>query len=162
MIAHALTLVTLCTAVGSGLAAGVFFAFSTFVMPALARLPADQGVAAMQAINVAAINRWFMGVLFGTALACVALAVAPLLGGRVPGRWLVLGGAAVYLAGIVVVTAVFNVPRNDALAAVPAGGPAAAALWARYLAEWTAWNHVRTAAGVVATALLVAAMAARE
>ena len=35
--------VTLVTAVGCGLSAGVFFAFSAFVMPALGRLPPAQG-----------------------------------------------------------------------------------------------------------------------
>lgn len=156
-----MVLLTLCTAVGSGVVAGVFFAFSTFVMPALARLPPAQAIAAMQAVNVAAINRWFMGALFGTAAACLALAVAPLVGGRVPGRWLAVAGAGIYLVGVVVVTAAFNVPRNDALAAVTAGSVEAAGAWSRYLAEWSAWNHVRTVAGVGATALLVAAAAAR-
>jgi hypothetical protein len=47
---------TLIAAVGCGLVAGVFFAFSSFVMNALARLQPAQGVAAMQAINLAAIN----------------------------------------------------------------------------------------------------------
>jgi uncharacterized membrane protein len=42
---------TLITALGCGLAAGVFYAFSTFVMKALARLPAAQGFAAMQSIS---------------------------------------------------------------------------------------------------------------
>ncbi|GAA4986027.1 hypothetical protein [Actinopolymorpha pittospori] len=45
------------SAVGSGLVGGVFFGFSTFVMQALRRLPSAQGLAAMQAINVAAPNR---------------------------------------------------------------------------------------------------------
>ncbi len=154
-------LLVLCTAVGSGVVAGVFFAFSTFVMPALGRLPAPQAIAAMQAINVAAVNRWFMGALFGTAAACVAVAVAPLLGWRVPGPGLARAGAAVYLLGVVGVTAAFHVPRNDALAAVTAESVQAAAVWSRYLAEWTGGNHVRTVAGVVATALLLAA-AGRE
>lgn len=46
--------VTLAAAVGSGLMAGVFAAFSTAVMPALRRLPAAEGMSAMQAVNVAA------------------------------------------------------------------------------------------------------------
>ena len=53
--------------------AGVFFAFSAFVMRALARLPAPQGIAAMRAINVVAVTPAFMVALFGTALACGAL-----------------------------------------------------------------------------------------
>jgi hypothetical protein len=50
----------LLTALGCGLAAGVFFAFSTFVMPALVRLQPPQGIAAMQSINITAINPLFM------------------------------------------------------------------------------------------------------
>jgi uncharacterized membrane protein len=69
-----LVALTVVTALGCGLAAGVFFAFSSFVMKGLGRLPAAQGIGAMQAINVAAINFAFMFALFGTAVACVALA----------------------------------------------------------------------------------------
>lgn len=61
---------TVLSALGCGLMAGVFFAFSTFVMKALGALPPAQGIAAMQSINVAVINRWFMAAFFGTALLC--------------------------------------------------------------------------------------------
>jgi uncharacterized membrane protein len=47
---------TLATALGCGLVAGVFFAFSSFVMPALKRLPPAQGIAAMQSINKLAVT----------------------------------------------------------------------------------------------------------
>src|SRR4051812_29165640 len=69
-------------AVGAGIAGGVFFAFSTFVMRALDRLPADRSIAAMQAINLAAPNPLFMAVLFGTgaAAAVVGLVSARHLG----------------------------------------------------------------------------------
>jgi uncharacterized membrane protein len=56
MIDHLLFALTLVAALGCGLMAGVFFAFSAFVMKALARLPLAQGIAAMQSINVAVIN----------------------------------------------------------------------------------------------------------
>jgi uncharacterized membrane protein len=45
-----LVALTVAAAVGCGAVGGVFFAFSGFVMPALRRLPAAQGVAAMQSI----------------------------------------------------------------------------------------------------------------
>jgi uncharacterized membrane protein len=51
----------------------------------------------------------------------------------------------------------FNVPRNNALAALSADAADAAACWARYLGEWTWWNHVRTLAGLAGAMLLVAA-----
>jgi uncharacterized membrane protein len=70
-----LFVVTFCAALGCGLISGGFFAFSAFVMKALARLPPSAGVAAMQSINVAVINPVFMAAFLGTAAACI-LAVA--------------------------------------------------------------------------------------
>jgi uncharacterized membrane protein len=107
-------------ALSCGLMAGVFFAFSAFVMKALARLPPAQGIAAMQAINVAAITPAFMGALFGTPALCLALAVTALLRWGEPGAvWLLVGGL-LYLVGAIVVTMAFNVPRNNALGALAA------------------------------------------
>jgi len=60
--------------------------------------------------------------------------------------------------GTVLVTMVFNVPRNDALAAVDPASAEGARLWARYVVEWTAWNHVRTAAALAAATLLTVAL----
>ena len=56
---------TLIAALGSGLMAGVFFAFSSFVMTALARLAPAPGIAAMQSINVVVINPLFMAGFLG-------------------------------------------------------------------------------------------------
>jgi len=153
-----LSLLTLVAALGSGLIAGVFFAFSTFVMPALSRLPPEQGIAAMQSINVAAINRWFMGALFGTAAACLVLAVSSLRAWGDPVAALRLVGSVLYIAGAVLVTIVYHVPRNDALATVPPGSAEAAALWLRYLPGWTAWNHARAAAPFAAAVVLTVAL----
>ena len=61
---------------GCGLVAGVFFAFSTFVMRALERRPAPEAIAAMQSINVAVLNPWFLGVFVGTALVCAGASAA--------------------------------------------------------------------------------------
>lgn len=51
MIDDLIRVLTLVSALGCGLMAGFFFAFSACVMNALARLPASGGIAAMQAIN---------------------------------------------------------------------------------------------------------------
>ncbi|MET0795585.1 MAG: anthrone oxygenase family protein, partial [Polyangiaceae bacterium] len=110
------SLVTVGAALGCGLIAGVFWAFSNFVMPALARLPAEQGVAAMQPINEVVLNRRFLGVLLGTALACLVLAVGALLEWSGPSAFLRLVGCALYLLGTILVTTVCHVPRNEALA----------------------------------------------
>ena len=148
----------LASALGSGLMAGVFFAFSTFVMRALARQPAAQGIAAMQSINVTVLNPWFMGVFFGTAATCGLLALGSLLLWPAPGAWLLLAGSASYLLGTFGVTIVCNVPWNNRLAAADAVSAAGQALWARYVSRWTAWNHVRTVAALAALAAFFVAI----
>ena len=87
-------------------------------MKALARLPPAQGLAAMQSINVVVINPLFMGALFGTALACAVLVVAAFVEwGEAYSVYLLVGGL-VYLVGAILLTIVYHVPRNDALAAL--------------------------------------------
>lgn len=156
-----LDLATLLSALGCGLVAGIFFAFSTFVMKALGAIPPPHGIAAMQSINVVVINPWFMAAFFGTAALCVWMIVASLLRWSDPGAAYWLAGGALYLGGTILVTMMFNVPRNDALAAVAPPSPEAARLWADYLSSWTAWNHVRTAAALVAALLFILALHSR-
>jgi uncharacterized membrane protein len=155
-----LVALTVIAALGCGLVAGVFFAFSTFVMKALRELPPARGIAAMQAINVAAIPSPFFLTGLGTAVGCVALAVWGVVEWDEPfGPYLLCGGA-LYLVGAMAVTVAFNLPRNDSLATVDPAGPQAPADWSRYLAEWTIWNHVRGAAALAASAVLIAALLA--
>jgi uncharacterized membrane protein len=149
---------TLGTALGCGLSAGVFFAFSAVVMPALGRMPSVQGIAAMQSINKLAITPAFMTALFGSALACAGLAAwAVVEWGQRSAAW-ILAGSVLYLAGAIVVTIAANVPLNDALAATDPGGARAADRWTSYLSRWTAWNHLRAAAALAATGLLIVAL----
>ncbi len=147
----------LVAALGCGLVAGVFFAFSTFVMPALARLQPPQGITAMQSMNITAINPLFMLAIFGTAAVCFFLAVSSLLKWQQPGAVYLLVGSLLYLVGAVLVTVVFNVPLNDALAIVDPSSPDGASLWSNYLTNWTNWNHVRTVAALAAAALFTIA-----
>ena len=147
-----LVALTLATALGCGLIAGVFFAVSSFVMKALARLPSAQGIEAMQAVNVAAVTFAFMLALFATAAACVALAVWALARLHESFAAYLLAGSALYLVGVIGLTIAYHVPRNNALAGVEPAGAEAAAHWDRYVRRWTAWNHVRTAAALGAAA----------
>lgn len=144
----------LCTALGCGLVAGVFLAFSTFVMKALGQQPPPQGIAVMQSINITVINPWFMGTLFGTAGGCLALAITCFFREFQPDTPYVFLGSAVYLLGTILVTMVGNVPLNNGLAAVTPDSPASHGLWAKYLTTWTRWNHLRMVAALVAAILL--------
>jgi uncharacterized membrane protein len=59
---------------------------------------------------------------------------------------------------VIAVTIAFNVPRNDALARIEPMSVDAPDAWARYVAEWTRGNHVRTAAGLGAAGILTVAL----
>ncbi len=102
---------TIVTALGAGLNAGVFFAFSSFVMTALRRLPATQSISAMNAINKAAPTAWFMTAFVGTAIAGVVLAVSAFRRLGQPSSVYQLAGVALYLVAFAV-TAAYHVPRK--------------------------------------------------
>jgi uncharacterized membrane protein len=153
-------LIFLC-ALGSGLIAGVFFAFSNFVMAALARLAPAEGIRAMRAINVTVLNRLFLSIFMGTGVVSLGVIALALL------RWgtasfYVLLGSAIYLLGSILVTMRGNVPLNNALAALDAEAADSAPRWSDYVRDWTRWNHVRTIACTVAMALFVVALWAGE
>jgi uncharacterized membrane protein len=143
---------------GTGLVAGVFCGFSTFVMKGLAALPPAQGVAAMNAINVTAVMPAFMLVFVGSAVLCAVLAVVTFVLWPDDGRVELLVGSALYLFGSFGVTMLANVPRNDALAKLDPGTPEAAAYWPSYIREWTFWNHVRMVASAGSAVAYVLAL----
>ena len=151
---------TVVAALGCGVIAGVFFAFSVMVMRSLARLPAQQGIAAMQAINAAALRPSFLGVFVGTAALCVAVVVGSLVDWNDASPYLLVGGL-LYLAGAFGLTMGYHVPRNEALDRVEPSSPDATGHWTRYVREWTTWNHVRGAAALAAAALLTIALHVR-
>jgi len=145
-----LTTLAILTLLGAALIGGVFFAFSSFVMAALKRLPPEQGHAAMQHINVTVINWHFLGAFMGTALLSAALIVLTALERDRPGAVLLIAGAALYLAGTFFVTIRFNVPLNNRLEKTNPTDSIAAEQWETYLRVWTRWNHVRTVAALLA------------
>ena len=153
-----LVVLVIASALGAGVVAGVFFAFSTFVMPALGRIPAPAGIAAMQSINVTVINAWFMAAFMGTAVtsvAAIALAVADWQSAFGP---YVVAAGVLYVVGVIGVTRAFHIPRNDALDKLDPAAPTSEAFWSRYLVEWNAWNHVRAIAPLIASGLEIGAL----
>jgi len=143
-------------ATGCGLMAGVYFAFSCFIMRALERLDRAQGAAAMNAINEDILKSLFLPLFLATTFASLILAALGLYRLGTPGALPMLAGGLVYFLGMFVVTMFFNVPLNNALAASGSGSEQA---WAIYLRRWTAWNHVRTVASMAACMLFILSLA---
>ncbi|SDJ46296.1 DUF1772 domain-containing protein [Nonomuraea jiangxiensis] len=135
----------------NGLIAGLFFAFSVAVMPALDAIDQDQAAAAMRSVNQKILNRVFL--LTFTLAPVLSLAAGVLLlvsGASLPGI-LALAAAVVYFVGSILVTSVVNVPLNNALNDGKVD-------WAGYSPRWTRWNHLRGWACVLAVALLGTAL----
>ena len=144
-------------AIASALVGGVFYAFSSFVMAALQRLEPKDGMTAMQAINITAVQPGLMVPFFGTTLAHIAVAITAISNWENSvSVWLLVGSLG-YVVGTFALTAVYHVPRNNALADTAIDNPNAPHVWQRYLVEWTRGNHLRAAASMVAaTALMIA------
>ena len=150
-------LIILC-ALGSGAIGGVFFAFSNFVMPALARIAPAEGIHAMQAINVTVLNRLFLGTFMGTGLLSLVVIVGALLSWNGASSLCALLGSAAYVLGSIVVTMRGNVPLNNALMRITQADALGEATWRSYLTDWTKWNTVRTIACFVAMVLFILAL----
>ena len=149
---------TLFAALGCGLMSGLFFIFSNTVMSALAQLPPSQGIAAMQAINRIILNPLFFVTFLGTAATCITVLISLVWRWQQPGTLYLLVGSLLYLGGVMVVTIIFNVPMNESLDAMKPESVEAGNLWAKYLVDWTAWNHVRTVTALLGTASFILAL----
>ena len=133
--------------VGTACIGGVLYAFSSFVMSALNRLPAPDAVRAMQSINLRAerpplLTMFVVPLIAAVSLSLGAAPVSP------PAFWWVLAGTGLYLLGCIGVTLAVNVPLNNRLAKAPDDDEAT---WRAYSRPWTAVNHVRTAAALAAS-----------
>ena len=140
-------------AIGAGLMAGVYFAFSAFIMRAFDRLGPAAAADAMNAINEVILRSAFMGLFFGSTLLYAALALLALFDTDTAGRGWLLAAGTIYVIGMFLCTAAFNVPLNNRLAAVGSDDAARAETWPLYYRRWTRWNHLRAACSLAACAI---------
>ena len=129
---------------GAGLMAGVYFAFSAFIMRSFDQPGGQQAADAMNSINEVILKSWFMHVFFGSTLIYAGLFAYAIFATDLPGRWLLGSTGALYVAGMFLCTAMFNVPLNNRLAASVSDENAKTETWAHYIRYWTRWNHLRS------------------
>ena len=151
----AITAAVVLALLGSALIGGIFFAFSSFIMKALARAPSSEGIAAMQSVNVVVLNPSFLGAFMGTAVISLLVAGLAVTVWGTPSAPYFLAGAFLYLVGTFLITGLGNVPLNDQLAAVSATDPAAIEVWEHYLDRWTLLNTIRAAAAMAAALMFI-------
>jgi uncharacterized membrane protein len=145
---------------GAGLVTGLLFAFSNFVMRALADLPPDQGMFAMQRINETIINPVFMALFLGTPILCLVIAVNSGLNINEPGSLFLFVGAIAYLTGPFGITMLFNVPLNNLLARTKMSD--SDEIWPMYQKKWQRWNHTRTYIGVASVVFMAMGLGSIE
>ncbi|MGQ7848092.1 anthrone oxygenase family protein [Granulosicoccus sp. 3-233] len=144
----------LCTAaIGAGLMAGVYFAFSAFIMRALDSLDAGQATDAMIAINSVILRSWFMVLFTGSTLLYAMLSIMALVEVELPGRWLLFFTGLIYVSGMFLCTVVFNVPLNERLTGNDNDGRLPSGFWSHYVDRWTRWNHLRCICSLAALGL---------
>lgn len=145
--AHALITVA---AVTNGLLAGLFFVFACAIVPGFRRLDDAAYVRAFRAINAAILNPLFLFIFFAAPVAAIAGAVLASVRGAQPALAVLWVGAAASAATFVI-TAVANVPRNNALARAAVGTPQeCSASRGRFEPGWNRWNLVRTITSIAA------------
>lgn len=133
--------VLLAATVLMGLAAGLFQTFSYAVMPGLRETDDAVFVAAMQRINVAIVNPWFLTIFLGAFAATAVAVVLELRRPRGPAAAWLIAALLLYVATLAITRGV-NIPLNDALEA--AGDRA------RFEDRWTRWNVVRSVTSTAA------------
>lgn len=151
MIALLLTM----AAIGAGLMAGVYFAFSDFIMRSLDRLDAENSVDTMNTINEVILRSRFMPLFFGTSLLYLLLALLTLFDWSNFHAPLLLITGLTYFLGMFLCTVFFNVPLNNRLAKAKEGGIDKSLLWSHYYKYWTRWNHLRTVSSLISCVLSI-------
>ena len=148
---------------GSGVLSGLYFIFSVCVMRALNAQSPTSAISAMNAINTEIINPPFLLVFIGTPLVCaflLGMCVREGIGASLDNK-LTASGALALLLGEFLLTLVVHIPKNDALAAHTPGSRSDSAVWVEFYTSWTAWNHVRMLASMIAVVCMSSALQQR-
>ncbi|NJS13437.1 MAG: DUF1772 domain-containing protein [Sphingopyxis sp.] len=136
-----------------GVMAGIYFAFSVFIMKAFASMPGPSGAVAMRAINDVILKTAFMPLFFLSTALCAVLSIFAAFNWEDRGSGIILSAALLYVVGMFVVTAAFNVPLNNKLAALNMQTIDVEITWKSYVQIWTNYNHIRAVSSLGACLL---------
>jgi len=154
------TTLLISSTVATGLSAGLLYGFACAVMPGLKEVDDRAFVAVMQSVNRRILNGWFLATFVGAPVLTIGAAVTAFFSDSADQR-VATGGAALLSLLSIGITAVVNVPLNNALDA--AGGASSVAdtpkVRIRFERRWTRGNVARSAASAAAFCGLVWAMA---
>lgn len=129
------------------LIAGIFLAFSDFVMKSLNRMEETAAIEAMQSINLWVYRSFFMIGLYTMVPVSLATIAFWWFG---TGSVLFASGGALYLVGVILVSGLGNIPLNEKLAVLDANERDSKLFWIEYVQKWSALNHLRVIGATLA------------
>lgn len=134
---------------------GFFYAWICSTMWAFDLLDPRVAMDAMQRVNEEVTNGLFFAGFFLTPIMGLAAAAGLFSAGQRRGAIWFAMASIVYFGGGLMLTALVNVPMNEALGAlaIPESPDEAAAIWEAYSPRWQFWNTVRTLFSGLALAL---------
>ena len=144
----------------TALIAGLLYAYSCSVNIGLGRLADAEYIAAMQSINKAIQNPLFFISFMGTLLLlplCTYLHYGQPLSNRF---WLLLISTMIYAIGVVGVTALGNVPLNEALDKFNLSSASVETIAderSKFEGSWNRFHAVRTIASIISLVLVIIA-----
>ncbi|MDH3693123.1 MAG: DUF1772 domain-containing protein [Gammaproteobacteria bacterium] len=131
------TVLVWAAALSSGIMAGIYFAFSVFIIQVFGKIDTAHSIAVMNAINKTNLRSAFMPLFFGSSIVAALLIIVAFARSGEIGAGLILMAGTIYFVGMFVCTIVFNVPRNNTLATVDPSSMNAQDTWTDYLNTWT-------------------------
>lgn len=152
------TIVLIVGLVLNALMAGLYFSFTTAVMPGLARTDDRGYVTAFQRLNESILNPVFLTTFMG-ALVVPSVAVFLHLDDDTRTRlpWIIAG--VVLYGATVVITSTVNIPLNNRIAAAgDVTDQSAPAARAAFHERWTRFNSARTVLSLAAVVALAIAL----
>jgi uncharacterized membrane protein len=147
--------ITLFTAIIlTGLSAGLFYAWMVSVIPGTRKVVDITYLESMQSINRAILNPAFFLIFFGSPLALAISTIQQFNSGI--SFWLLLAATLIYMFGTFGVTALGNVPLNDALDVLDLaelGESKIAEFRKSYEQKWNRLHLIRTVFSVLSFSL---------
>ena len=154
------TVVAVFASLAYGLLAGVFLAFSDFIMRSLKQVSDGGGLEAMQVINREVFRIVFMVLFIGMAPVSIFLAVHELIWDEGVAALMIAAAGLIYLLGCFATTVLRNVPLNQQLDGMDPSSESSRAFWQdEYIPRWTLWNTVRTGACALSAVLTICGLA---
>ncbi len=147
------------------LMAGLFYSFTISIMPGLARTQDRTFLEAMQSINKAIINPFFILAFVGSIILVILCCIMQYKQGITPQFYTIFAASIIYLAGVIGITFFGNVPLNNALDALDIQRLTIIELKnAREMFEtsWNRFNLIRTLSSLIAFVLYVVAVMREE